>query len=275
MSVFKLLKKYNIHPKKRLGQNFLIAVPTLEKIVRHLGLSSNDKVLEIGAGLGTMTKMLTDCARFVAAIEADGEMVRLLENELGGIPNLHIVHGDILDTNLKKLLGGSELWIFAGNIPYNITSPLLFHLRNSRSHLKHGLITMQKEVAERLVAAPKTKDYGVLSVALQAVAKVEKCFDISPSSFYPEPSVDSTVVRISFEEKPPYEIPDLDLFTTVVRAAFSTRRKKLKNALTQSELLKVPTKLIIDEAIRKAGIPEDARAEELDIATFAELAKNL
>lgn len=282
MNVRSLLTKYNIHPKKRLGQNFLVAVPTLEKIVRHLGVTKEDKVLEIGPGPGVMTKMLADQAKFVAAIESDKEMVRLLEAEWGSLPNLHIIHGDILDTNIKKLLEGltapsppeGRPWLFIGNIPYNITSPLLFHLRRFRTCFKYGLLTMQKEVADRLAASPGTKSYGILSIALQVISKVEKCFNISPSSFFPEPKVESTVVKISFERKPLYDIPDLDFFTTVVRAAFSTRRKKIKNALTQSRLLDMPPEKIT-QAIRDADISEDSRAEELDIAALARLARGM
>lgn len=274
MSINSLLKKYDIHPKKSLGQNFLIAIPTLEKIVNVLNPTSNDKVLEIGAGLGVMTKLLADRVKFVAAIEADKNMIHVLENEWGSIPNLHIIHGDILDTNLEKLLGTSDKWLFAGNIPYNITSPLLFHLRKFRKNLRYGLLTMQKEVAERLVAGPGTKDYGILSIAMQAVASVEKCFDISASSFFPAPNVESSVIRISFENAPRYDISDLEFFTTVVRAAFSTRRKKLKNSLLQSTMLNMPVEKI-EAAIQKVGIKDNSRAEELDIETFAELADAL
>lgn len=271
-SINSILRKYNIHPKKSLGQNFLTAVPTLEKIVRTLNPSPNDKVLEIGPGVGVMTKMLTDAAKFVAAIEADKEMISLLESEWGNIPNLHVIHGDVLDTNLEKLLGGRS-WIFVGNIPYNITSPLIFHIRRYRHLFRYGLLTIQKEVADRLVAKPGTKDYGILSIAVQAVGEVKKCFNISAESFYPKPKVESSVIRISFEGKPPHDIPDLDFFTSIVRAAFSTRRKKLKNALSQSSLLEIQSGLIKD-ALDELEIPENTRAEELDISTFVRLAKH-
>lgn len=274
MNIISLLKKYDIHPKKSLGQNFLVATPTLEKIIRTLRASPNDKVLEIGPGPGAMTRLLTDEAKFVAAVETDKVMVNLLETEWGKIPNLHIIHGNILDTNLDKLLGDSEPWLFIGNIPYNITSPLIFHIRKFRRHFRHGVLTMQKEVAERIVAGPGSKNYGILSIALQAIAKVENCFTISPSSFFPEPKVDSAVVRISFEDAPSYDISDLDFFTTVVRAAFSTRRKKVGNALAQSRLLEISSKDIA-LALTKAQIPENSRAEELSIDTFALLAKAL
>lgn len=274
MNIYHLLKKYGIRPKKSLGQNFLVAAPTIEKIVRELAPGPQDKILEIGAGCGVMTRILSESAGFVAAVETDKKLAEILENELGRIPNLHIIHGDILDTSLDKLMAGKDRWLFIGNIPYNITAPLLFHLRKSRERFKYGVITIQKEVADRLVASPGSKDYGILSIAIQSVAAVEKCFKISPSSFYPEPKVDSMVVRISFEAKLPYKIPDLDFFTTVVRAAFSTRRKKLKNALAQSMLLDIPGKTIAN-AIASLGIPESSRAEELDINTFVQLSKIL
>lgn len=274
MNILSLLNKYDAHPKKRLGQHFLIAVPTLEKIIRELDIKPNDKILEIGPGPGAMTKMLTEKAKFVAAIETDKEMIRILENEWGNISNLHIIHGDALDTDLKKLLEDEKKWLFVGNIPYNITSPILFHLKKFRECFSYGLLTLQKEVAKRLVASPGNKEYGILSVAMQAVSRVEQLFSISAKSFYPEPKVESAVVKISFDDKPEYGIEDIDFFTKVVRAAFSTRRKKLKNALINSHFLDIAPE-IIGEAIKKTGIPENGRAEELDIKTLAKLADNL
>lgn len=274
MSSFDILRKYNIRPKKRLGQNFLVAQPTLEKIVRHLSPTQDDKVLEIGPGPGIMTTILTEYAKFVAAVETDKDMVAILEQEYGEVANLHIVHGDILDTNLDKLLGKGDKWLFAGNIPYNITSPLLFHLRKYRNCFRYGILTMQQEVAERIVASPRSKEYGILSVAMQSVANVDKCFNISPTSFVPEPRVESAVIKISFENAPEHKISDEEFFMKVVRAAFSTRRKKLKNALTQSHFLDIPSDKI-EEAIAASSISKDSRAEELDIKTFVRLAEKL
>lgn len=274
MNILKLLKKYDIHPKKSLGQNFLIASPTLEKIVRELDPKAKDKVLEIGPGPGAMTTMLAEKAGFVAAVETDKEMVNILEKEWGTTANLHIIHGDALDTNLEKLVGNGGKWLFVGNIPYNITSPLLFHLRKFRHCFRYGLLTIQKEVADRIVAAPGTKDYGILSIAMQATSTVTRCFNVSASSFYPPPKVESTVIKISFEEKPKYNIQDLEFFTRVVRAAFSTRRKKLKNSLAGSSYLDIPAETI-SKATELAGIKENSRAEELNIETFAHLAEIL
>jgi len=275
MNIRELLEKHNIHPKKRLGQNFLIAYPTIEKIVRTVAPSAEDKVLEIGSGPGIIAKLLTEKAKFVAAIDPDKEMIRVLETEWGEIPNLHIIQGDILDTNLDKLLGDSdEPWLFVGNIPYNITSPLLFHLRKFRHRFKRGVLMIQKEVADRLLASPGTKEYGILTIAMQVVADIERAFNVSPSSFYPPPKVDSTVIEIEFLKEPRVPITDLDFFTKVVRAAFSTRRKKIKNALKQSGLLQVSAETI-ETALQAAGILDDSRAEELDIETFAKLAHHL
>lgn len=273
MSVKDILRKYNIQPKKRMGQNFLIDEPTLEKIVRTLAPTNTDKVIEIGPGIGVMTRILTECAKFVAAVDADKDMIKILETELGERENLHIIHGDILDVNFSKLLTEGK-WLFIGNIPYNITSPLLFHIRDSRHLFKRGVLTIQKEVAHRLTAKPGGKDYGILSIAMQAVANIEICFDIGRRSFFPEPDVTSSVIKIIFPDKPKYNINDMELFSNVVRAAFSTRRKKLKNALEQSNFLKV-TKDEISEAISKTAIDANARAEELDIETFVRLTDNL
>jgi len=274
MNVREILKKYDIHPKKSLGQNFLTAVPTLEKIVRELAPTPNDKVLEIGPGPGIMTKMLTEHAKFVAAIETDKKMIKILENEWGDTSNLHIIHGDVLDTNLEKLLQKKNDWIFIGNIPYNITAPLLFHIRKHRRFFRYGLLLIQREVADRITASPGSKDYGILSIAMQSVARIKKSFNVSASSFHPAPKVESAVIRISFEGEPPYKIEDLDFFTTVVKAAFSTRRKRLANSLSQSRLLDIP-KEDIEDTIKKVGIDKDARAEVIKIDTFIELTNAL
>lgn len=274
MNIFSILKKYNIHPKRRLGQNFMVAYPTIEKIVNLLEISPFDKVFEIGPGIGVMTKLLTERARFVAAIESDREMADLLENELGGTPNLHIIHGDVLDANLEKLLGRSEKWLFIGNIPYNITSPILFHIRDYRRCFRRGVLTVQKEVAEKIVAQPGCKNYGILSILMQATSKIERCFNISPSSFLPKPSVDSSAIKIEFYEDDPYGVGDFDHFAKTVRAAFSARRKKLKNSLAQSHFLN-SAQDDIETAIRSAGLTGEERAEELSIETFVLLAKVL
>lgn len=273
MSIIKLLKKYNIEPKKGLGQNFLIAEPTVKKIVDILNINKNDKVLEIGPGPGTMTNLILEKAKFVAAIETDKNMIRILEEEYGHIENLHIIHGNILDSNLEKLLSPDKgKWVFIGNIPYNITSPILFHLRKFRHCFSRGLLMVQKEVAIRMTASKGTKDYGILSIAIQAVAEVKKCFNVSASSFQPEPKVDSTVVSIDFDKASNYNIDDLDFFTRVVRAAFSTRRKTIKNALLQSNMIDIGLREI-ETALKTTGIKESARAEQLDIQTFAKLVK--
>lgn len=279
MSIVSLLKKYDIHPRKKFGQNFLTAVPTIEKIVSALGASKDDFVIEIGPGTGIMTRILSEKAGFVAAVETDDAMFDLLEREYGDIPNLHIIHGDILDADLETLLNGrnkdaSKKWLFIGNIPYNITSPIIFHLRKYRHLFDRGILTMQKEVAERLTAEPRTKDYGILTIALGAVASVNPLFNISPESFSPKPKVVSSVVEIDFSKKPDYQIDDLDFFTKVVRSSFGTRRKKLKNSMSNSGFLDIPSK-IIDEAIKSCGINDNARAEELDIKDFARLASKL
>lgn len=280
MSISCLLKKYNIRPKKGLGQNFLVEEPTIDKIIRTLSPSGNDKILEVGPGLGVMTKKLSLVSKFVAAVETDKEMINILENELGQAENIHIIHGDILDTNLDKLVRGpgvnpsKEKWLFVGNIPYNITSTLLFHIRKYRHLFDRGVITIQKEVAARLVAVPCCKDYGILSVGLQAVADIKRCFNISPESFFPRPGVDSSVIEIKFPNRPKFDIVDIDFFSSVVRAAFSTRRKKIKNAMEQSSLIDVEKEVLL-EAFKKAEISPDSRAEEVEIKKFVNLANIL
>lgn len=273
-SVQHLLRKYEIHPSKALGQNFLTAVPTLEKIVDTLNPKADEKVLEIGPGLGLMTRILADKAHLVAAVEMDPKMVRILQNEWEAVSNIMIIQGDILRTNLEKLCGGKLPWVFAGNIPYNISTPILFHLRDARQLFTRGVLTMQKEVADRLAAAPGSKDYGILSILIQAVADIDREFLISAESFYPAPKVESALVSIHFHKTPKFDIKDEKIFANVVKAAFGTRRKMLKNAMSTSPLFALQPH-IIAPALEAAGIEGTVRAEELSIEDFARLSNEI
>ena len=233
MNIRELLEKHDIHPKKRLGQNFLIAYPTVEKIVRTVAASSEDKVLEIGPGPGIIAKLLTDQAKFVAAVDPDKEMIRVMETEWGDIPNLHIIQGDILDSNLDKLLGPSkDPWIFVGNIPYNITSPLLFHFRKFRHRFKRGVLMIQKEVADRILAKTNSKNYGRLSIISNWRLNIKKEFNISPQCFFPKPKVNSTLLSF-VPKKEFYYIKNPENLEKITRIFFNQRRKMIKNPLKQ------------------------------------------
>ncbi|MBI2346397.1 MAG: ribosomal RNA small subunit methyltransferase A [Deltaproteobacteria bacterium] len=270
----RLLARYRIRPTKRLGQNFLVNRGVLEKIVRAVAPEAGERLLEIGPGLGTLTRLLAMAGAHVTAIEADRRMVELLEAELGGRPNVRIVYGDILEVDLDALIP-TPRWRAVGNIPYNISSPILFLLRDQRQLFSEAILMLQKEVAERLTARVGTKEYGLLTIGLGAVGTCERIFDVAPGSFWPPPKVTSSIVRLRFPELPPYPMLDLAAFTRVVRAAFGKRRKTIRNALVmaaaEGQYGFTPTPRAIDVALSTAGIDPVLRPETVTIAHFAAL----
>ncbi|OGQ48153.1 MAG: ribosomal RNA small subunit methyltransferase A [Deltaproteobacteria bacterium RIFCSPLOWO2_02_FULL_47_10] len=252
--------------KKYLGQHLLVAEPTLEKIVRTLAPAENDTVLEIGPGDGRLTAHLLKCGCRVIAVEKDAEMIESLNVRLGDAKNLKIIHADFLKLDLTYALKHLNTYaLFCGNIPYNISSPILFKLRDNRHLFDRGMLTIQKEVAERLIGKPGSKNYGILAIMMQSAAKIERCFDISPRSFIPPPKVTSSVIKLTFPEEPPYNIEDKELFSAIVKKAFGQRRKMIRNSLPSEYL----------PALEAAGIEPSRRPETVSIEEFARLASNL
>jgi 16S rRNA (adenine1518-N6/adenine1519-N6)-dimethyltransferase len=275
LSIESLLKKYRIYPKKHLGQHFLGRKPTLEKIVTALGIRHTDDVLEIGAGLGVMTAMIALRARNVFAVEKDKTFFAIYENEFGHFKNIHFLCRDILKLDFKKDLKGSFPPIkVIGNIPYNISSPILFKLLENKPLISCAVLTVQQEVARRILARPNTKDYGILAILVQAQARARKLFEIRPACFIPPPEVVSTVIRLDFEPMPEIKIEDMDLFCNLVRAAFGQRRKTIKNSLTGAKRLKIPPEGI-SRALLHCKIDPMRRAETLLISEYTELANYL
>lgn len=246
--------------KKSYGQHLLTSEPTLEKIVRILNSSSDSTVIEIGPGTGNLTKHLLARAGRVIAIEKDTEMIEVLQKKFSN-EKLQVIHQDILEVNFQKIIPSGEKVLFAGNLPYNISTPILFKLSENRQLFKRGIVMVQREVAKRMVARPGSKDYGILSILMQVVAKLKKDFDIAPGAFLPPPKVTSSVVSIEFPEKPPYEIKDYDLFAKLVKSSFGKRRKMIRNSLPEEYLF----------ALQLAGINETDRPEDLSIEQFIKL----
>ncbi len=252
----------SLSPKKSLGQHFLRDPNTARKIISSLSALSHDPVVEIGPGTGALTSLLVERYKHVTAIEIDRRAAQLL---LKTQPSLTLVHADVLHTDWGELArrAGKRLHII-GNLPYNITSQILFSLLDAREHLTEAVVMMQYEVARRLVAKPATKAYGILSVAIQQVATPRFLFPVSANVFHPKPDVRSAVVRIDFSEKPAYSSDmDHEWTRTVVRSAFNQRRKTLRNSLR-------------DLASRAGHAVPDAfagkRAEELTPEDFVDLA---
>lgn len=265
-SVISLIKKYEVRAKKRFSQNFLTPQPTLEKIISCLEPKSNDLVLEIGPGLGVMTALLAQQVKQVFAVDLDPEMLTIAQEEFGSMKNISWIHADFLKTDFPKNVNK-----VLGNIPYEITSQILFHLIEHRAQLQSAVLLMQKEVAERIVAKPRSKDYGILSVQCQALAKVKKCFDVSAKSFTPAPKVDSSVLLIEFNN-PLVPEGEREAFQKLVRASFAQRRKVLKTSLVKQGLLQAEK---AEEIWAKLQLSPMARAEELSVEEFVKLTEIL
>lgn len=215
----------SIKPKKSLGQHFLIDSNISRKIVSLLDVKSGETVVEIGPGTGALTKWLVESYSGLIVIDVDPRVCSILNETY---PNLNVVQADIRDYNWSELRSTVPLHII-GNIPYYITTPILFSLLDKRNFMYEAVLMIQKEVARRLVAVPSTKEYGILSVQLQLFASVELCFHVPRHVFRPQPRVDSSVVRLRFDKPEP--ACDVNLLRSVIRTAFNQRRKKLKNAL--------------------------------------------
>lgn len=272
-----IIEKYNFRFSKSLGQNFLIDGNIVRKIVDGAGITQNDRVLEIGPGIGTLTQELIARAGKVVAIEIDKNLLPILQETLGDPPNLTILHGDILEINIVGLVDeffkGKDFKVVA-NLPYYITTPII--MRFLEEHLPFTSLTVmiQKEVAQRMTARPGEKEYGSLSVAVQYYSKPQMVCKVPASVFMPRPKVDSMVITLNRRENPPAHVLDRDIFFGVVRAAFAKRRKTLLNNLTSGEMEKW-TKGQMLEILEAAEIDPQRRGETLSIQEFARIANNM
>lgn len=250
-------KDTEVATKKSFGQNFLLDANIPRKIVRQAELGDDDQVLEIGPGFGALTRAISEVHPSFTAVELDKDLAAFIRREF---PQVKLIEGDFLKVNLPELAGEKKLKVL-GNIPYAITTPILFKLLDERASIHSAVLMMQEEVARRLTAVPKTKEYGVLAVQLQAFCQIEYLFRISKAVFKPRPDVDSAVVKLVFRDN--CGIENADYFRTLVRRAFQMRRKTLNNNLKADYQLE--------------NVPFDLtrRAEELTVDEFVELAKLL
>lgn len=267
MNVKHLLEKLNIQPKKSLGQNFLQDPNTLDKIANAADIAPTDTVLEIGAGTGALTIKLAQRAAQVLAIEIDERLLPLLHSQLRDFPNVNVYHADILQVDLDVLLGGRPYLVVA-NLPYYITSKILRHLFETRHKAQRLVLTVQQEVAERLVAAPG--EMSLLSVSAQFYGSPRIVARLSPSVFYPRPEVASAVVRIDVYAQPPVEVPDEAVFFHVVSAGFGQRRKQLKNSLSSGLAI---SHTAAADLLTRAGVDPMRRAETLSLEEWAAIAR--
>ena len=261
-----ILNRFKLRADKKLGQNFLIDGQVVRQIVAAAELSEADTVLEVGPGIGTLTQGLAESKAQVVAVELDTRLLPVLATTLEGYDNVHVVHGDILKVNIMEEVGVPNFKVCA-NLPYYITTPIIFALLEKRLPMERLVAMVQKEVAERMAAQPGGKDYGALSVAIQYYTEPEIAFIVPPTSFIPAPAVDSAVIVCKRREKPPVEVCDEALFFRVVKAAFSLRRKMLSNSLKNMGIKSEQ----VAKWLELAGVDGKRRAETLSLEDFAKL----
>jgi 16S rRNA (adenine1518-N6/adenine1519-N6)-dimethyltransferase len=273
VSIKQELREYGLIPKKRLGQHFLVDPNILNKVVRTAQVGKEDVVVEVGPGLGEMTVVLARLAKQVIAVEIDPKLVEILKKKLADCTNVDVVRSDVLkvDFNYFFKKEGRPVKVVA-NLPYQISTPLLFRFIEAREVFSTFTLMLQKEVAQRMAASPGGKEYGRLSVLLQMFLDLSVRFFIPASAFFPPPKVESAVVQMVWKEKPMIEKNDEEWFKRIVKACFGYRRKTLLNALKHSEL-SLPD--APESRMEKVGIDPRRRPETLTIEEFIRLAEAL
>lgn len=266
------LKKHHITLQKKYGQNFIGDPALLERIATVCDWQPGDRALEIGPGAGTLTRAIAREAEEVLAIEIDRRLAPLLEETLADCANVHLVFTDALKADLDALmrdtLGWDGRYKLIANLPYYITTPLIMHVLEDSEKVSELVIMVQKEVGERLCAAPGSKAYGAVTVMVQYAATVARAFDVGRHAFVPAPEVDSTILHLIPYEKRPIQAQSDAVLRRVVKAAFSQRRKTLRNSLSSLGC----DKDLIRQALEAAGIEDSRRAETLSVAEFVALA---
>lgn len=269
-----IIKKHNIAFQKRFGQNFLIDGHVIEKIIRAADITKDDIVLEIGPGIGTLTQYLAEAAKKVYAVEIDKNLIPVLEETLCEYDNVNVINEDILKVDIKKLLGEKNTCKVVANLPYYITTPIIMRLFEEHIPAESVTVMVQKEVAQRMQAAPKTKDYGALTLAVRYYAEAYIAANVPPNCFIPRPNVGSAVIRLTKWDKPVVQVEDEALMFKLIRASFNQRRKTLQNGINNFPELSF-TKEEVSNALCSMGLDENIRGEALTLEQFAELANIL
>ena len=271
------LRHQGLAPHKKLGQNFLIHARTPERIVELAGLSPDDQVVEVGVGLGALTRPLAAAVRSVIGLEADSGIIRLHQEQQDLPANVRLLHADVLKVDLAALAEPGQRLKIVANLPYSISSPFLFRLIEHADLIDYAVIMLQKEVALRLMAQPGSKEYGAPSILLAACAEVRPLLAVDPAEFHPRPKVDSLVIRIGFHPLPERVQAlgqfDRALLTTIVHAVFGQRRKTLLNGLASTGLFLDKTTL--SRCLVEAGYSPQLRGETLALEDFVRLTRSL
>ena len=275
MTLKDTLSKYDFKFKKKFGQNFISDPHLLQKIASAAEITSDDIVVEIGPGAGTLTRELAKEARAVIAIEIDPELIPIIEENMADCDNFYLLCADALTIDLDALVaektGSMAPYKIVANLPYYITTPLVMHFLEQGFHISRIVIMVQKEVAQRFQAAPGTKEYGAVTVALNYYGQVSLAFIVSRHLFTPQPEVDSAVIDIRIYDQKPYTAQDPDMFRRLIKAAFSQRRKTLHNAIKTAGIQ--PENMA--QALKDCDIDPNRRGETLSVAEFVALANRV
>ena len=274
-----IMKKYKIKANKALGQNFLINQNVVDAIVDSSNISKQDLVIEIGPGLGTLTKELLEKAGKVICIELDKKMINILTDRFSLYDNFEVIHGDVLQIRLNKIikeekeLRGFQSAKIVANLPYYITTPIIMKLLEERLDLETITVMIQKEVADRLIAIPGDKETGAITYSVYYYATTEGVLEVSRDSFIPEPEVTSKVIKLTLRKEPPVEVKSKGVMFKIIKSAFMQRRKTLLNALTNTKVFMSKEEGI--QILKELHLDENVRAEKLTLENFAEITNKI
>ena len=273
-NTIEILQKYNFRFQKKFGQNFLIDTHVLERIISEAGITKDDFVLEIGPGIGVLTVELAKRAKKVVSIELDSRLLPILDETLSEYDNVEIINGDVLELDLNGIIrekfGGMKVVVCA-NLPYYITSPIIMKLLEERLPIESLIVMVQAEAADRLCAKVGTRESGAVTIAVNFYAHTEQLFFVPRTAFMPEPKVDSKVIKLNIRKEPFAEIKDEDAFFTMIKAAFSKRRKTVMNSLVMG----TATKERLADTLDKHGIPKTSRIEQFSMDDLVTVYKDL
>lgn len=273
-----ILKKYKIRANKGLGQNFLVSEEVVNNIVESSQISKEDLVIEIGPGLGTLTKELLERAGKVICIELDRKMINILEDRFALYNNFSVLNQDVLKVDLKHIIKnekskGLKNAKVVANLPYYITTPIIMKLLEEKLDLESITVMIQKEVADRLIAIPSERNTGAITYTVYYYAEAEAVMEVPKDSFVPEPEVTSKVIKLKIRKAPPVIVKDSKVMFAIIKSAFMQRRKTLLNALTNTKVFLNKQEGI--EILNKLGLNENIRAEELKLEDFARIAEQI
>ncbi len=271
-----IMKKYNIKANKALGQNFLINANVIENIVESSNIKREDLVIEIGPGLGTLTKYLLEKAGRVICVELDKRMIEILKDRFKNFDKLEILNQDILEVNLNELINKEKEKYnlqnvkVVANLPYYITTPIIMMLLEQELNLDSITVMIQKEVADRLIAIPGKKNTGAITYTIYYYAETEEILEVPNSSFIPAPEVTSKVIKLKLRKEKPIQVKNEELMFKIIKLAFSQRRKTLVNSLVNSKIFS--SKEEAEKILKEIKLDKNIRAEKLSLQDFASIA---